>query len=174
MLVAMAGLPATGKSSIARALAARLNGVLLDKDEIRAALFSPEDIEYSTQQNDFCVNIMYQVTEYLLTKNPDRTIVLDGRPFSKRYQVESLVAFASRIGACLKIIECTVSDEEARRRIESDQTHGSHLAANRSFALFQSLKDQADPIEQPKVVINTGDLDLAASVDKALEYILAG
>ena len=40
MIVIMAGLPGTGKSTLARALAQRLAGAVLDKDEIRAALFA--------------------------------------------------------------------------------------------------------------------------------------
>jgi predicted kinase len=174
MLIAMAGLPATGKSTIARSLAARLNAVLLDKDEIRAALFLPEDIEYTTQQNDFCLDIMFQVGEYLLKKDPMRHIILDGRPFSRRYQVERLVAFAAQIKTPLKIIECTVSNEDARRRLENAQSQGNHLAANRNYELFLRLKSQAEEIDQPKLVINTGEIDLAASIEKAIAYIMAG
>lgn len=174
MLIAMAGLPGTGKSTIARALADHLKGVLLDKDTIRAALFPPEDIEYSAEQDDFCIDIIFRVSEYLLRKNPDRYIVLDGRTFSKRYQVEGLITFASRIEARLKIIECIVSDEEARRRLDADQAHGGHLAANRSFALYQALKAQAHPIEQVRLVIDTGKMDVATSIQKALAYIREG
>ena len=42
MIVLMAGLPGTGKTTLARELAQRTQGALLSKDEIRAALFSPK------------------------------------------------------------------------------------------------------------------------------------
>jgi predicted kinase len=57
MLVVMAGLPGTGKSRLATGLAQALPGVILDKDRIRAALFPPEEIEYSLPQDNFCMQI---------------------------------------------------------------------------------------------------------------------
>ena len=50
MLVALAGLPATGKTSLAGQLAARLPGLVLDKDRIRSCLFPPEEVAYSAGQ----------------------------------------------------------------------------------------------------------------------------
>ena len=52
MIVLMAGLPGTGKSTLARELAARTSGRVLSKDEIRHAIFLPDEIEYSTRQDD--------------------------------------------------------------------------------------------------------------------------
>ena len=68
MIVIMAGLPGTGKSTLARALAQRLPGAVLDKDAIRAALFQPAYVEYSPAQDDFCQEIMLQTAAYLLAK----------------------------------------------------------------------------------------------------------
>lgn len=45
VIVIMAGLPGTGKTTLARELAVRVGGRVLSKDEIRHTLFSAEDIE---------------------------------------------------------------------------------------------------------------------------------
>ena len=79
MLILMAGLPGSGKSTLSRALAAKFDATVLDKDEIRAALFAPADIEYSTEQDDFCMGIMLKVAGYIFRKEPSRRIFLDGR-----------------------------------------------------------------------------------------------
>ena len=70
MIVLMAGLPGTGKSTLARELAARTSGRVLSKDEIRHAIFLPEEIEYSTRQDDFCLQVMLETAGYLLARQP--------------------------------------------------------------------------------------------------------
>ncbi len=97
MIIAMAGLPGTGKSSLAAALATNLPAIVLNKDIVRAALFLPEEIEYSQRQDDLVVNILLQVAEFYFQKNPDRFIIIDGRTFSKKNQVDALVEYPSII-----------------------------------------------------------------------------
>lgn len=85
MIILMAGLPGSGKSSIARELSARLNGTILSKDIIRHTVFESRDVEYSTEQDDFCMDVMLETAAYILRRHADRTVILDGRTFSKRY-----------------------------------------------------------------------------------------
>ena len=98
MIVLMAGLPGSGKTAVARALAARTSGRVLSKDEVRHAIFLPDEIEYSSQQDDFCLQLMLEIAGYLWSRNPKRTILLDGRPFSRRYQIENVLAAHRKTG----------------------------------------------------------------------------
>src|SRR5579872_7395610 len=118
MIVIMAGLPGTGKSTLARALAEATDGVVLNKDEIRSVLFSAHEIEYSTQQDDFCLDVMLQTTAYLLRKNPQRMIFIDGRPFSKANQLQQVLDAANEMKQDWKILECTCAPESAKKRLE--------------------------------------------------------
>jgi predicted kinase len=171
VLVAMMGLPGSGKSALARRIAPVLPAVILDKDTIRAALFPPTEIEYSVQQDDFCVEIMLQAAAYLLRKG--RSVILDGRPFSKRYQVEAVVNFALNAGFALKVIECVCSDESIGERLEADVAKQNHLARNRTFAMYQSMKANADPIVVPRLVVNT-DQSLDESLSACMKYLTHG
>lgn len=170
MLIAIAGLPGTGKSTLARHLAQELPAIILDKDAVRAALFPPYEIEYSTPQDDLCVEVMLQVAGYLCTKTPERYVILDGRTFSRAYQVERVRAFAQERGQDCLFIECVCSDETVRRRLEQDVVEGRHPAANRDYEMYVAVKARAEPIVGPKVVIDM-DQDLVSAVESSLEAI---
>ena len=70
MIVLIAGLPGTGKTTLARELARQVNGRVLSKDDFRHAIFLPEEIEYSSRQDDFCLQLMIEVSGYLLSRDP--------------------------------------------------------------------------------------------------------
>jgi predicted kinase len=152
MIVLMAGLPGTGKTTLARELARRTEGAILSKDEIRSALFSSHDIEYSLKQDDFVMEIMLEAARFLLKKNPLRKVFLDGRTFSRRYQIERVFQFARELSQPWIVLECTCSDEAAARRLEADP---AHPARNRNFALYLEMKAGFESIANPKTAIST-------------------
>ena len=155
MIVLMAGLPGCGKSTLARELAARTSGRVLSKDEIRHAVFTPDEIEYSSRQDDFCLELMLKTAGYLLQRNPSRLIFIDGRPFSRRYQIDNVLAAAAYLRQQWRILECVCSEETARRRLEQDTATGAHLAGNRNFELYLEVKSRFEAITHPKIVIDT-------------------
>jgi predicted kinase len=165
MIVLMAGLPGTGKTTLAREVALRTNGALLSKDEIRAALFSSEDIEYSVEQDDFVMEIMFAAARFLLHKDPRRKIFLDGRTFSRGYQIDRVLGFAGELSQPCVIIECICSEESAQRRLDLDP---SHLARNRNFALYLEVKAAFEPITYSKTTVSTDQ-----SLEQCIESVLA-
>ncbi|MGC9347252.1 MAG: AAA family ATPase [Anaerolineae bacterium] len=170
MLIAMAGLPGTGKSTIARALARAVDAVVLDKDIIRAALFPPEAIEYSSEQDDLCVSIMLQVAEFALSRRPERAIILDGHTFSRSYQVEAVVNASEEMATGLAFIECTCAERTALRRLAADRASGDHPAANRDAALYYRVKARAEPLYYPHLMLDT-EQPLGICIAQCLAYL---
>jgi adenylylsulfate kinase len=168
MLIAMAGLPATGKSAVADRLAAATGGVVLNKDTVRAALFPPPSLDYSAEQDDLCMTAIYRAAAYTLRTTPGVPVIIDGRTFSRNAQLRDLLAFAESIGEHLRVIECTCGDEVARERLEQA---GGHPAGNRTFALYQALKAAAEPLTLPRLVLDTGRTPLAECVERCLAFI---
>jgi predicted kinase len=167
MIVLMAGLPGTGKTTLARELAARASGRVLSKDEIRHALFIAAEIEYSSRQDDFCLQVMLETAAHLLQGDPHRTLFLDGRPFSRRYQIDNVVNAAASLHQSWRILECVCTKEIARRRLEDQSASGAHPAGNRDFRLYLEVKSRFEAITLPKTVIDTGK-PLEACVEQAL------
>jgi predicted kinase len=157
MIILMAGLPGTGKTTLARELARHLKGRVLSKDEFRHSLFAPEEIEYSSRQDDFVLDIMLQTAGYLLARDRELSIFLDGRPFSRRYQIENVTAAAQSLHQPWRIVECICSDAIARQRLQSDVDGGAHPAGNRDYRLYLEVKARFETITFPKIVIDTGD-----------------
>lgn len=151
----MAGFPGTGKTTLARALASRTGGRVINKDEVRHALFLPEEIEYSSRQDDFCLRGMLQLAQYILVRGSVRFVFLDGRPFSRRYQIENVIAAANSMRQPWRILECVCSEQTARQRLEADRDASSHPAGNRDFELYQTVKARFETIVLPKTVIDT-------------------
>lgn len=167
MIVLMAGLPGTGKTTLARELAVRTSGRILSKDEFRHALFAPHEIEYSSRHDDFCLQIMLETAGYLLSRNRDRHVFLDGRPFSRRYQIENVLASAACLQQPWRILECVCSEETAKGRLRADVANRAHPAGNRDYELYLQVKTRFEVITFPKAVIDTGEA-LESCVERAL------
>ena len=168
LIVLMAGLPGTGKSTLVRAVAARIGGVVLDKDAIRASLFPPAQIEYSSAQDDYVVQLMLSTAEYLLLRNPKLTVFIDGRPFSQSYQIESAIAKAEKLGTPWRIVECVCPEKLALQRIQQDRKR--HVARNRNAELYLAVKAKFEEIVRPKLTVRTS-LRLETCVRKVEEYL---
>ncbi len=169
MIILMAGLPGTGKSTLAEALAVELSGTVLSKDKIRHAIFAPRHVEYSTEQDDFCMELMLQAAAYILKKDADRFVFLDGRTFSRRCQVERVIDFANGLGQAWRILECVCSEETAKTRLSNPL---DHPAQNRDLSLYREVKRRFEEITAPKMIVDTGK-PLADCIAAILEFLKA-
>jgi predicted kinase len=167
MLVLMAGLPGTGKTTLASELAARTAGRVVSKDEIRHAIFASDEIEYSSRQDDFCMRVMLETSAYLLRRQPGRFVFLDGRTFSRRYQIENVLTVAASLPQSWRILECVCSEATAQHRIEQQLATTAHPAGNRDYQLYLEVKSRFEAILQPKTLIDT-DQSLEVCISQAL------
>jgi predicted kinase len=146
---------------VARALAVRLGGVVVSKDEIRAAAFGPL-VDYSAAQDDFCMELVYQTVRYLHETRPDVPVIIDGRTYARRAQVERLFEV---LPEAPRVIECVCDDEIARERLEND---AEHPAKNRNYEMYLVVKAAAERLEIPRLTIDTGTMDLGELMDNSL------
>jgi predicted kinase len=172
MIVQLAGLPGTGKSTLAAELVRRLadRALLLDKDRIREALFGPQHTLYTREQDDFCVNMMFRAAAWQLRRTPGCVVILDGRTCSRAYHLTQVRRFANRTGQPLRLIECVCAETTIEQRLSADTVRGTHPAANRDIELYRRLRASAEPIPDPKLRLNT-ESPLPGYADPALSYL---
>lgn len=163
MLIIMAGLPGTGKSTLARAAAEKLyGGAVIDKDKVRAALFEPADIEYTTEQDDYVMDLMLHTARWLLIRDSSRSIFLTGRTFSRAYQRRDATALQHPS----VIVECWCRPETALQRIAEQK---DHPAANRNAELYHRISAQFEPI--PDAIRIDTDQPLPEATTQLLEAL---
>ena len=168
--VLFAGLPGTGKSTLARAIAKRLDAAVLDKDRVRGALFPGALTDYTPQQDELCMRAMLEAAAYLTELERVEYILFDGRTFSRQAQIEDVLLAAVRAGARWRVVHVKCADAVAEERLA--RSDPSHPAQNRDAALHRRIKQQFEPITQAKLEVDTtsGTDALLAVVE---EYIAA-
>ena len=166
--VLFAGLPGTGKSTLAQAIAQRLGAAVLDKDRVRGALFPGARTDYTAQQDELCMRAMLEAAAYLTERKPVEYIFFDGRTFSKQAQIEDVLQTAARAGARWRIVHVKCADAVAEERLA--RSDPSHPAQNRDPALYRRIKHQFEPITQAKLEVDTtsGTDEVLAMVEEYL------
>ena len=151
--VLFAGLPGTGKSTLARAVAERLGAAVLDKDRVRSALFPGALTDYTPQQDELCMRAILEAAAYLTERARAEYILFDGRTFSRQAHIEDVLLAAERAGARWRMVHVKCADAVAEERLARNDP--SHPAKNRDPALYRRIQQQFEPITQAKLEVDT-------------------
>jgi hypothetical protein len=171
MLIAMAGLPGTGKSTLAVRVATALGGVILSKDIVRSALFPVPVLDYSSAQDDLAMSAVFAAAKYILSTDENRIVIIDGRTFRLSAQVAELFALGSELKQVPKILECICEPAIARVRLDRDAATGEHPAGNRTAALHAAVSATAEPLAVTRLTLDTGCLSIDECLACALDYL---
>jgi len=170
MILLLTRLPGTGKSYLGRALAEQIGADVLDRDDMRNAIFPARDLDYSPEQNELASQVAYRVAEYILRRNPSRVLILDGRPFSRKEQVDEVAAIADAVNHQLRIVYCTAPEEVVRKRLEADLLDTNNAAAGRTIEKYRNIRQVFEPLTYPHIVVDTS-LPLEECIEAITQYI---
>ena len=166
--VILAGPPATGKSTLAHALADRLDAVTLDKDRIRKAIFGEALTDYTREQDDLVVQAMLEAAKYLTGRKRVEFILFDGRTFSRKAQIDEVIGAAEGARAAWRILYLSCSDKTAEERLRLGAAE--HPARNRDLALYKKIEQSFEPIPYAKLDIDTTQ-GFESKLDEILSYV---
>ena len=171
MLIAMAGLPGTGKTAIAEAIGARLLKPVVSVDPIESAILRAGiDADQPTG-----------LAAYLVAETLAETVMHAGHGAiidavnAVDPAREQWVSLAARSGQPLKFIEVVCSDATVHRnRLEARQRNLPHLTEPSWHAVEQSLDEYAE-WSGPSGAVDRLTLDsvdpLDELVERALEFL---
>ena len=113
---------------------------------------------------------MLQTAAYLLAEDAELNVLLDGRTFSRRYQRERVIEFCPQVGTTWATLECVCAEQTALGRLAEAAAANRHFAGNRTPELYHEIREAWEPIDHPKLVIDT-DADSELWVERALRYV---
>ena len=118
-LLVMMGLPASGKSTVARLFAAQTGWPVVDRDVIRAAMF-PKGLRTSEEKDAASEATLASLGVHL---QQDQSCIADGKPYSRRVERAHVAELAERCDADIRLVWVDCPLQEAIRRIEADRQH---------------------------------------------------
>jgi predicted kinase len=159
MLIIFAGLPGTGKSSIARALASKLDCLWLRIDSIEEALRESGALKGDVDGAGYMV--AYRVAEDNLLLG--RTVIADSvNPWTLTRNAWREVGVRAGVG--IFEVETICSDqEEHRRRIE---TRGAQVRGAKPLSWRDVVERDYQPWDRDHLTIDTGGQTLEGCVER--------
>lgn len=161
MIITIFGLPGTGKTTFAQRLSTQLDAPHLSTDAIR----NREGMLglYDSSSRISIYQLMLNEAEELLAMR--KTVILDAT-FSQRHLRQAVAMLATRLNRPLRLIELRAAEPLIRQRMLEQRGF-----SEADFAVYLRLKQSYEPLEQPHLVLDSGQLDLDAMLHTALTYL---
>ena len=162
MLILIAGLPGTGKTTFARSLAAALDMQHLNSDLVRNSLGKRG--QYTSSDKISVYEEMLRKTEGYLKAN--QSVVLDATFYKKMYR-RPFVALAKKYQTPIAWIEVSTAEETIRQRLEKKRPD-----SEADFEVYQKIKAEREPITESHLALWSDQLALEEMVKQAKAYLV--
>jgi len=171
VLVAMAGLPGSGKSAVAEQIAARLSIPVVSVDPLESAILSA-GIDAGQPTGLAAYLVAERIAEAVLRSR--QSLIVDAVNAVQPAR-EQWVTLADRYGVEVRFIEVVCSDRDVHRaRLEQRRRDLAHIAEPSWYAMEQSLDEYAPwshlAEQRPRLQLDTVE-PLPDLVDRAVAVL---
>lgn len=155
-LIIICGLPGTGKTTLAKKIAAKIGGVLLRTDVVRKELATQK---YTKKERQGVYKEMFNRAKKLLKK--DQNVILEATFAERKYRQEAK-KIARNLKAGLKIVEVVCPQSLVKERMVK-RTGDESQAEFKHYLMYKKF---FEPIKEKHIVIDTSQ-----DIDKQLQTI---
>jgi predicted kinase len=163
-LVAVSGLPGTGKSYFSAKLAARLPFVILESDTLRKILFPGPT--YSAEESTRLFRVVHRLIEQLLKKGIP--VILDATNLSERHR-EYLYSIAEHLGVKLILVRVKAPPELVAGRLHQRQ-EGRESNSDADWTVYQRMRSSVEEIQRRHYMVDTSR-DITPVLDKIVKEV---
>jgi predicted kinase len=161
ILLLMAGLPGSGKTTIALRLGNLLNWVVLDKDTFNTTLIT---VHLEREQSALLAYDLLFSLAYDLLFVQKFSVILD-MPSYRQLVLERSLDLAQKADAKFKIIQCVASEKVLTERLAKRNAKPSQIKINASPSDYRF-----DHLPENRLILQT-DSSLDDNIIRAMEYL---
>ncbi len=163
MVIALMGLPGSGKTTLAEALAPRVRARIVSRDALRAAMFRPCSFTDAEKAAAFTAVLQAVAVNCEL----GCSTIVDGMPFSRTGEFEAVSEASEEHGARAVPVFCSISVEQAQRRIRCQHGGSERAAADRGGQLVAEVARRFRSLPS-----STVELDATRPVNELAQAVL--
>lgn len=166
-LLQMAGFPGSGKSTLAKAIAKRIdNVVVIDRDVIKSSMMeSGVDLNIV---NDASYKLVFALCNYYLTINMN--VIID-TPCFFEVTLENGIEIAQKHGAKYKYIDCRLDDfNEVNFRLENRESSVSQIKSAEKERFLAAIDKSKKPTNYECLTVDSS-VPIELYIDSTLDYL---
>jgi predicted kinase len=150
MLILICGLPATGKSTVARRLAKALGAEVLRTDIIRKGLI--KNPKYTEEEKEQVYGTIFLLADYLI--KADVNVIIDGTFYRERLRKRAR-EIAKKRGKRFFLIETCCPEDIVLKRLEG-RKRNLRSPSDADVDIYYKIKGIFEEIEGEHIEIETG------------------
>ena len=165
LLVAMCGLPGTGKSYFAAKLTEQVPFLILESDRLRKVLV--EHPKYTTGEHRRLFRSCYQLIQYYLING--YSVLFDATNLNEEFRTY-LYDIAEATHAPLALVHATAPENTVRRRLKQRKANRhADTYSDAGWLIYTRLAPVEEPVRREHYALDTSK-DIAPVLDQVVEW----